>query len=191
MTIHITPVWKTCINEGNAALAEGRGFDAQAHFASAEGQGLPPAFAAVHSAMALLLLGRHSAARTTVEAALPHAAGVFVHAQSRCSVNPVTTPAGSAQPGKHVRRVIATLCGDDDIALLTWMSNASFKVFSFLACAGALPPEFEVEKKTGSIKSKSFSAIIRSISTEPTMPRQPKRPTVLPEVFIVFALFKK
>lgn len=81
MTIHKTPVWKMCINEGNAALAEGRGFDAQAHFASAEGQGLPPAFAAVHSAMALLLLGRHSVARATVETAIPHAAGVFVHAQ--------------------------------------------------------------------------------------------------------------
>ena len=35
----------------------------------------------------------------------------------------------------------------------------------------------KVEKKTGSISAKSPSACIRSIRTEPTMPRQPTRPT--------------
>src|ERR1700759_3156993 len=57
------------------------------------------------------------------------------------------------------------------------MSNASFNVVSFFACAGALPPTALVEKNTGSISAKSPSACIRSISTEPTMPRQPTSPT--------------
>src|SRR6201997_3741369 len=57
------------------------------------------------------------------------------------------------------------------------MSNASFKVVSFFACAGALPPTALVEKNTGSISAKSPSACIRSINTEPTMPRQPTSPT--------------
>ncbi len=42
---------------------------------------------------------------------------------------------------------------------------------------GALPPAFEVEKYTGSMKAKSPSSTMRCISTEPTMPRQPTRPT--------------
>src|ERR1700761_926039 len=57
------------------------------------------------------------------------------------------------------------------------MSNASFSVVSFFACTGALPPTALVEKNTGSISAKSPSACIRSISTEPTMPRQPTSPT--------------
>src|ERR1700750_1503886 len=57
------------------------------------------------------------------------------------------------------------------------MSNASFNVVSFFAWAGAWPPTALVEKKTGSMSAKSPSACIRSISTEPTMPRQPTRPT--------------
>ena len=42
-----------------------------------------------------------------------------------------------------------------------------------------MPPVFDVEKNSGSIKSKSFSCDIRSIRTEPTMPRQPTKPTSL------------
>src|ERR1700712_4250572 len=57
------------------------------------------------------------------------------------------------------------------------MSNASCNVASFFACAGALPPAALVEKNTGSMRSKSPSACIRSINTEPTMPRQPTSPT--------------
>src|SRR3954471_3671273 len=57
------------------------------------------------------------------------------------------------------------------------MSYASCSVVSFFACAGALPPTALVEKNTGSISAKSPSACIRSISTEPTMPRQPTSPT--------------
>src|SRR3990167_1415343 len=63
---------------------------------------------------------------------------------------------------------------------LSWsMLNASCSVVSFRACAGALPPAFEVEKNRGSIRSKSFSCTMRSIRTEPTMPRQPTKPTNL------------
>ena len=37
--------------------------------------------------------------------------------------------------------------------------------------------KLEVVKNTGSIRAKSFSARIRSINTEPTIPRQPTKPT--------------
>ncbi|MDT4865683.1 hypothetical protein FQZ97_1005010 [compost metagenome] len=59
------------------------------------------------------------------------------------------------------------------------MSCASCSVVSFFAMAGALPPALEVEKNRGSIRSKSFSSTMRSINTEPTMPRQPTKPTNL------------
>ncbi|MNY49715.1 hypothetical protein D3C86_1851650 [compost metagenome] len=59
------------------------------------------------------------------------------------------------------------------------MSLASCSVVWVRAWAGALPPAFEVEKKMGSIRSKSPSACMRSINTEPTMPRQPTKPTNL------------
>ena len=59
------------------------------------------------------------------------------------------------------------------------MLKASCSVVSFLAIEGALPPAFDVEKNNGSIRSKSFSCIMRSIRTEPTMPRQPTKPTNL------------
>ena len=68
-------------------------------------------------------------------------------------------------------------------------SCASFSCFSFLAMAGAWPPALLVEKKTGSIRSKSRSACMRSMSTEPTMPRQPTRPTTLP-IFILLRAFQ-
>ena len=44
--------------------------------------------------------------------------------------------------------------------------------------AGALPPACEVEKKTGSMWSKSRSSRMRCRSTDPTMPRQPTIPTL-------------
>ena len=81
MTLHIASAWKPSIDRGNNALAEGRAYDALAHFATAEGKGLPLAFATLHSATALLLLERIDDARVAVERALPHAAGIFVHAQ--------------------------------------------------------------------------------------------------------------
>ena len=40
-----------------------------------------------------------------------------------------------------------------------------------------LPPAFEVEKYTGSIWAKSPSSTMRCMRTEPTIPRQPTRPT--------------
>src|SRR5687768_2180017 len=43
--------------------------------------------------------------------------------------------------------------------------------------AGALPPTCEVVKKVGSTTSKSRSACMRCISTEPTIPRHPTKPT--------------
>ena len=43
--------------------------------------------------------------------------------------------------------------------------------------SGAGPPACEVLKKTGSTRSKSRSARMRSSSTDPTMPRQPMIPT--------------
>src|SRR6267378_3952133 len=52
------------------------------------------------------------------------------------------------------------------------MSFASFNAETFLPTAGPAPPTLEVVKNTGSIASKSRSSRMRSISTEPTMPRQ-------------------
>ena len=77
----ITPAWKTSINNGNTALAEGKAYGALGYFTAAEGHGLPPALIAVHTAMAHLMLGRHDKARSAVASALPHATGIFVHAQ--------------------------------------------------------------------------------------------------------------
>jgi hypothetical protein len=57
------------------------------------------------------------------------------------------------------------------------MDRASFSAGVSLPMAGPWPPTLDVVKNTGSIRAKSFSAIIRSISTEPTMPRQPTKPT--------------
>ena len=45
--------------------------------------------------------------------------------------------------------------------------------------AGAAPPALLVLKNTGSMWAKSPSACMRSISTEPTMPRQPTNPVSL------------
>jgi hypothetical protein len=42
---------------------------------------------------------------------------------------------------------------------------------------GPAPPEFDVEKKTGSNNPKSFSSVMRCIKTEPTIPRHPTNPT--------------
>src|SRR3569623_2544546 len=55
--------------------------------------------------------------------------------------------------------------------------RASLSGGTSLPTAGALPPVCEVVKNTGSITSKSRSACMRCISTEPTMPRQPIKPT--------------
>src|SRR5688572_20324277 len=45
--------------------------------------------------------------------------------------------------------------------------------------AGADVPVCDVEKKIGSIRSKSRSSRIRCTSTEPTMPRHPMSPTCI------------
>ncbi len=53
-----------------------------------------------------------------------------------------------------------------------------------LPMSGPLPPTVEAEKNSGSISSKSRSARIRSMSTDPTMPRQPTKPTrIAPTLF--------
>ena len=59
------------------------------------------------------------------------------------------------------------------------MSKASCNVPVFFpATTGPSPPTFDVLKNTGSISAKSCSAFMRSIRTDPTMPRQPTIPTV-------------
>ena len=61
------------------------------------------------------------------------------------------------------------------------MSLASCSRVSFFArpaiAAGSAPPALLVLKNIGSMSAKSPSARMRSISTEPTMPRQPTNPT--------------
>jgi hypothetical protein len=42
---------------------------------------------------------------------------------------------------------------------------------------GSAPPALLVLKNSGSMSAKSSSACMRSINTEPTMPRQPTNPT--------------
>ena len=64
------------------------------------------------------------------------------------------------------------------------MSWASCSRVSFLACAGAGPPALLVEKNSGSISAKSPSACMRSIKTEPTMPRQPTNPTSAMSIYL-------
>ena len=59
------------------------------------------------------------------------------------------------------------------------MSAASLRAGSARATLGAAPPAFDVLKNTESKSSKSRSAVMRSISTEPTMPRQPTMPTFI------------
>src|SRR5687767_6136912 len=59
------------------------------------------------------------------------------------------------------------------------MSFASLRAPTGLPIAGPAPPTLEVVKKVDSIWSKSRSARMRSINTEPTMPRQPTNPTVV------------
>jgi hypothetical protein len=57
------------------------------------------------------------------------------------------------------------------------MFFASLSAGAPAANSGALPPTFDVVKNTGSMWAKSFSSRMRCISTDPTMPRQPTRPT--------------
>src|SRR5690606_38553523 len=52
--------------------------------------------------------------------------------------------------------------------------------------AGAVPPALLVLKNRGSMSEKSPSACMRSIRTEPTMPRQPTRPTSFDAIFKSF-----
>src|SRR5260221_5694450 len=56
-------------------------------------------------------------------------------------------------------------------------SPASRSGAGALPMGGPLAPECDVEKRAGSMNSKSFSSIMRCISTEPTMPRHPTNPT--------------
>ena len=63
-------------------------------------------------------------------------------------------------------------------------SCASFTGGTDLPTAGAGAPAWDVEKKTGSIRSKSRSSRMRWTSTEPTIPRQPMSPTCIGESMI-------
>src|SRR6185436_1247741 len=65
------------------------------------------------------------------------------------------------------------------IAFSSWMLRASFSAQTLLPIAGPSPPICDVVKNTGSIWSKSPSCCMRCISTEPTIPRQPTKPTRL------------
>src|SRR5258708_31725935 len=62
-------------------------------------------------------------------------------------------------------------------------SLASLSGAVALPIAGPTPPTFDVVKKTGSMRSKSPSARMRSIRTEPTIPRQPMNPVLVMIVF--------
>ena len=55
---------------------------------------------------------------------------------------------------------------------------ASSNGFAPMPTSGPGLPDCEVVKNTGSNPWKSFSACMRSINTEPTMPRQPTKPTL-------------
>src|SRR5688572_26797869 len=63
-------------------------------------------------------------------------------------------------------------------------SRASLTGGTDFPIAGAGAPACVVEKKIGSITSKSRSARMRSTSTEPTIPRQPMSPTCIVEMMI-------
>src|SRR6476469_4763643 len=63
-------------------------------------------------------------------------------------------------------------------------SAAYLSVAPDLPILGPGAPAFELEKKTGSVRGKSFASSIRSPSTDPTMPRHPTKPTLI----IVFSL---
>src|SRR5436190_918168 len=66
--------------------------------------------------------------------------------------------------------------------ITSWAASAAMSWASLSAptgrpIAGPSPPTFDVVKNSGSISAKSFSSSMRSISTDPTMPRQPTNPT--------------
>ena len=57
------------------------------------------------------------------------------------------------------------------------MFFASFNAGVSLPTLGPAPPTCDVVKNCGSIREKSFSSNMRCMSTEPTIPRQPMKPT--------------
>src|SRR5271165_784633 len=57
------------------------------------------------------------------------------------------------------------------------MLYASLSGLTGLPITGASPPIFDAEKNSGSIRAKSFSCSMRCSSTDPTMPREPTKPT--------------
>src|SRR5208282_3841639 len=57
------------------------------------------------------------------------------------------------------------------------MSRASLSAATGLPIAGASAPTLDVEKNAGSTNAKSFSSSMRCSSTDPTMPREPTKPT--------------
>src|SRR5271165_7370047 len=62
-------------------------------------------------------------------------------------------------------------------ALSAETSCASLSAPTGLPIEGPSPPAFEAEKNAGSINAKSFSCSMRCSSTDPTMPREPTKPT--------------
>jgi hypothetical protein len=79
--------------------------------------------------------------------------GVGLHAQRRSGVDPVALPARRAQPGKYIRRVVAALRGDDDVAAFQRLDVVGVKQLALVfreqrrraACiAGAEEHRFDV-----------------------------------------------
>jgi hypothetical protein len=65
------------------------------------------------------------------------------------------------------------------------MSKALMSGEVLVPTSGAFCPTWEVVKKTGVNPLKSFSVIIRSMRTDPTIPRQP----IIPTFFIIVLSF--
>ncbi len=106
--------------------------------------------------------------------------GVVRHAQRGRRVDPIAIPPGCTQLGENLGRVVATLARDDHITFFQGVEVGGGFELGFVfgerrrraACvAGA-------EKHRLDQSEIVLLPCIRCISTEPTMPRHPTRPTV-------------
>ena len=92
----------------------------------------------------------------------------------------MAAPARRAQLGEHLGGVVTALAADDDVAARQCVDVVARPAASSRSspAPGAAPPALRWSRRTPARSvSKSPSACMRSISTEPTMPRQPTSPT--------------